>query len=169
MKPDPDDAPPQLTAPQRNFGLSHDPWGRLVLIDAEGRRKVGVDPVRAFPITHPRNWISICDAEGREVLAIESLDELALGVRQTLENELRLREFIPVIQRIKRLSGDSVPFDWDVWTDRGPTRFTVDNEEDIRRLGPSRVMITDACPAPLSSPGRRGVDRESRRLLERFL
>ena len=105
----PGSPPPQPAPPQRNFGLSHDPWGRLVLIDAEGRRFVGVDPVRAFPITHPRNWISICDAEGQEVVTIESLDEVAASVRQTLESELALREFIPVIQRIERLSGRFVP------------------------------------------------------------
>ena len=169
MKPEPGSAAPQAAPPQSNFGLSHDPWGRLVLIDAEGRRKVGVDPVRAFPITHPRNWISICDAEGREVLAIESLDQLPAAVRQTLESELALREFIPVIQRIERLSGDSFPFDWDVRTDRGPTRFTVDNEEDIRRLGPSRVMITDARRLRYQIPDVRALAAESRRLLERFL
>ena len=169
MKSDPNSAPPQHVAPQCNFGLSHDAWGRLVLIDAEGQRFVGVDPVRAFPITHPRSWISICDAEGREVLAIESLDELAAGVREALESELALREFIPVIQRIERLSGDSFPFDWDVRTDRGPTRFTVDNEEDIRRLGPSRVMITDARRLRYQVPDVGVLDAESRRLLERFL
>jgi hypothetical protein len=169
MKPAPASTTPQPAPPQRDFGLSHDPWGRLVLIDAEGRRKVGVDPVRAFPISHPRNWISICDAEGREVLAIKSLDELAEGVRQMLESELALREFIPLIQRIERLSGDSFPFDWDVRTDRGPTRFTVDNEEDIRRLGPSRVMITDARRLRYQVPDVGALDPESRRLLERFL
>ena len=29
------------------FGLSHDSWGRLVLIDSSGRRHSGVEPVRA--------------------------------------------------------------------------------------------------------------------------
>jgi len=169
MKSVPGSEPPQPAPPQRNFGLSHDPWGRLVLIDAEGRRFVGVDPVRAFPITHPRSWISICDAEGREVVTIESLDEVAASVRQTLESELALREFIPVIQRIERLSGDSFPFDSDVRTDRGPTRFTVDNEEDIRRLGPSRVMITDARRLRYQVPDVGALDPASRRLLERFL
>jgi hypothetical protein len=169
MKPVPGSVCPQPVPPQRYFGLSHDPWGRLVLIDAEGRRFVGVDPVRAFPITHPRNWISICDAEGREVVTIESLDDVAAPVRQTLESELALREFIPIIQRIERLSGDSFPFDWDVRTDRGPTRFTVDNEEDIRRLGPDRVMITDARRLRYQVPDVRTLDPASRRLLERFL
>jgi hypothetical protein len=169
MKADLSTTEPQPPAPQRDFALSHDSWGRLVLIDADGRRFVGVDPVRAFPITHPRTWISICDAEGREVLAVESLDGLAPGVRQTLEKELALREFIPLIQRIERLSSDSFPCDWDVMTDRGPTRFTVDNEEDVRPLGPGRVMITDSRRLRYQVPDVRALDPESRRRLERFL
>ncbi|MBV8074963.1 MAG: DUF1854 domain-containing protein, partial [Planctomycetaceae bacterium] len=62
--------------PSRGFGLSHDAWGRLILIDDEGRRFVGVEPVRAFPISEPGSWISICDAEGREILSVESLADL---------------------------------------------------------------------------------------------
>jgi hypothetical protein len=154
---------------ERGFALSHDPWGRLVLIDSEGRRFVGVDPVRAFPITHPTRWIAICDAEGREVLTIDSLDDLAPALRQTLESEMALREFIPVIQQIERISADAFPSDWDVTTDRGTTRFTVENEEDIRRLGPSRVMITDARRLRYQVPDVSALDSASRRLLERFL
>jgi hypothetical protein len=155
--------------PARGFGLTHDPWGRLVLIDSEGRRFVGVDPVRAFPITHPTRWISICDAEGREVLTIESLDDLAPALRQTLESELALREFIPIIERIEGISAGSFPSDWDVRTDRGSTRFTVENEEDIRQLGPRRVMITDARRLRYQVPDVSALDAASRTLLERFL
>jgi hypothetical protein len=155
--------------PGTTYGLSHDAWGRLVLIDAEGRRFVGVDPVRAFPITHPRQWISICDAEGREVLMIASLDDLAPGVRQTIEDELALREFIPLIQRIDGISGESFPSDWDVTTDRGATRFTVENEEDIRTLGARRVMITDARRLRYQVADVTALDATSRRRLERFL
>jgi hypothetical protein len=152
-----------------SFGLSHDAHGRLVLIDGQGRRFVGVEPVRAFPITHPDRWISFCDAEGHEVLTVESLDGLAPALRQLLEEELSLREFIPVIQRIERVSADSFPADWEVATDRGPTRFTVDAEEDVRRLGPSRVMITDARRLRYQIPDVSALDAQSRRILERFL
>src|SRR5215470_7568920 len=129
-----------MKSEDRRFGLSPDSFGRLVLIDADGRRFVGVEPVRAFPISHPTHWISICDGDGREVLAIESLDELAPAVRQTLESELALREFIPIIKRIVSVSVDRFPTDWEVKTDKGPTRFTVDHEEDIRLIGSNRVM-----------------------------
>jgi hypothetical protein len=162
--------PPEPARPAiRELGLSHDAWGRLVLIDPQGRRYIGVEPVRAFPITHPAAWISICDAEGREILSIESLDELPSALRRTIEDELALREFIPVIERIVRVSTDSFPSDWDVMTDRGPTRFTVENEEDLRRLGPARVMITDARRLRYQVLDVGKLDSYSRRMLERFL
>jgi hypothetical protein len=170
MKSDTGGITAQRAPSDRGFGLTHDAWGRLVLIDSEGQRFVGVEPYRAFPISHPREWITICDAEGREIAVVESLDELPAAVRQTLESELALRDFVPVITRISRISSDeSFPCDWEVTTDRGPTRFTVDNEEDIRRLGTRRVMITDARRLRYEVPDERALDVRSRRLLERFL
>jgi hypothetical protein len=160
---------PERAANPRDLGLGHDAWGRLVLTDAQGRRFIGVEPVRAFPISQPSKWVSICDAEGREIVAIESLDELAPESRRLIEEELSLREFIPIIQRIVDVSTDSFPSDWEVKTDRGPARFTVENEEDIRRLGPSRVMITDARRLRYQVPEIGSLDNYSRRLLERFL
>ncbi|MEO6809917.1 MAG: DUF1854 domain-containing protein [Isosphaeraceae bacterium] len=151
------------------FGLSLDPWGRLVLIDAEGRRYVGVEPVRAFPITDPGHWISILNAEGGEILCIENLAELSPATRQILEQELGRREFVPLIQKIERVSGDSLPSDWTVLTDRGRTRFTLDSDDHIRKLGDGRVLITDPRGLRFQITDTRALDAHSRRLLERFL
>ncbi|AGA29129.1 cyanophycin metabolism-associated DUF1854 family protein [Singulisphaera acidiphila] len=153
----------------RPFGLSQDAWGRLVLIDADGKRHVGVEPVRAFPITDPGLWVSLCDPNGREILCIESLDDLSPSIRQILEGELALREFTPVIKRILRLSGEISPSDWDVETDRGATRFTLDTEDDVRRISAHRVLITDSQKLRYQVPDVRLLDLSSRRILERFL
>jgi hypothetical protein len=173
MKPTPpsagrDAAPDASTAP-RPFGLVRDAWGRLVLIDADGRRHAGLEPVRAFPLSDPNRFISLCDAQGREVVCVESLDDLAPATRQVLEDELALREFVPVIQRILRISGETSPSDWDVETDRGTARFTLDSEDDVRRLGADRVLITDTQRLRYHVPDLRKLDPASRRLLERFL
>src|SRR3954469_24928921 len=95
VEPEPTSA--AVPAAGRPFGLSVDAWGRLVLIDADGRRHVGGEPVRAFPVSDPGRCSSVCDAQGREVAGVESLADLAPAVRQTLEEELALREFVPVI------------------------------------------------------------------------
>lgn len=153
----------------RAFGLSHDPWGRLVLIDDEGHRHVGVEPVRAFPISDPGHFLSLCDAHGREILCVDSLADLPPATRQTLEDELALREFVPVIKRIVRVSGEISPTDWDVETDRGATRFTLDSEDDVRRISAHRVLITDSQKLRYQVPDTRSLDAPSRRILERYL
>jgi hypothetical protein len=155
--------------PHRGFSLSQDAWGQLVLIDTEGRRHVGVEPVRAFPLTDPDRWIALCDPDGHEVLFIESMAELPEETRRILNDELALREFVPTIRRIVRVSGDSFPADWDVETDRGPTRFTLDSEDDVRRLGPHGVLISDARKMRYQIPDTRTLDSSSRRVLERYL
>lgn len=149
--------------------LTLDAWGRLELTTADGRRHVGVEPVRAFPISDPASWISFCDSQGREVLFLRSAEVLTDESRQVLEGELAVREFVPEIQRIVRVAGDGSPSDWQVETDRGPTQFTLDSEDDIRHIGPRRVLITDARKLRYQVPDTQALDGHSRRLLERFL
>jgi hypothetical protein len=151
------------------FGLSLDAWGRMVLIDTDGRRFVGVEPVRAFPMTSATEWVSVVDSEGHEVVLIEDLARLPDGMRSLLEQELARREFVPVIQQILNISSDTTPSDWDVVTDRGPTRFTLDSDEGIRRLGPRRVLITDARGTRYEVRDVRSLDSACRRRLERYL
>jgi hypothetical protein len=155
--------------PSSAFGLSLDPWGRLVLIDALGARHVGVEPVRAFPLADPSRWISLVDESGREVAMVESLDDLAPAVRGLLLDELARREFIPTITRIVSVSRDTLPCEWEVETDRGPTRFTLESEDQIRRLGPGRLLITDARGLRYQVPAIERLEPRSRRRLERYL
>ena len=115
--------------PPPPFGLRYDAWGRLVLTDVAGRRHVGVQPVRAFPISDPRHGISLCDADGHEVLWLDDLDDLPEPLRRLLEEDLSRRELVPVLQRIVRISAPVEPSEWEVETDRGPTRFILDSEE----------------------------------------
>jgi len=152
----------------RPFGLKHDEWGQLVLIDADGQRHAGVEPVRGFPLSDPDHWVSICDGEGREVASIEDVAALPEPVRRVLEDDLAAREFVPVIRRIVRVSTDTSPAEWEVDTDRGRTRFTVNTEDDVRRLGPDRALVVDAQGLRYLIPEMRTLDAHGRRLLERY-
>jgi len=151
------------------FALHHDPWGRLVLTDAQGQQHVGVAPVRAFPITDAEHWISICDAGGRELACIEELSELPAPDRRVLEEEIARREFIPVIRRVRSVSSYLEPAEWDVDTDRGRTQFVLRSEDDVRPLGPSCAMIFDAQGIRYLVPDTRLLDPVSRRAVERYL
>jgi len=153
----------------RNFTLQHDAWGRLVFVDAFGEQHTEVEAVRVFPISDPEGWISISDAEGRELASIQNPGELSAEVRGLLEAELARRDFVPVIERIVSVSTDTEPSEWKVETDRGVTTFLLNGEEDVRRLGAHGGMIIDLQGIRYLIRDTRSLDGESRRLLERYL
>jgi len=155
--------------PAGMFSLSHDEWGKLVLTDALGRPHAGAEVIRAFPITDPRHGISVCDSEGREIVWIDDLDAVPEPTRRLLEEELGRRQFLPILQRIIRVSGRVEPTEWEIETDRGPTRFTLKSEEDVRRLANHRGMVIDAHGVRYLIPDLRAMDGHSRRVLERYL
>jgi hypothetical protein len=152
-----------------SFGLNQDAYGRLVMIDSDGRRHVGVEPVRAFPITDTQHWISICDSEGRELACVHDLDDLPASVRQVLVEDLARREFAPVLKRVHNISTESEPSEWDVETDRGRTKFMLNSEDDVRRLGPYSGLVIDVNGIRYLINDMRELDANSRRILERYL
>jgi hypothetical protein len=158
-----------MTAAPLPFALAQDPWGRLVLTEPDGQKHVGVVPVRAFPIGRPNGWLVLCDAEGRELRCIEDVASLPQGLRDLLEGELARREFVPVIRRVRSVSSYLEPAEWEVDTDRGPTRFVLRTEDDVRRLGPYRALILDAQGVRYLVPDTRELDAYGRRAVERYL
>jgi hypothetical protein len=164
----PQTATPAEQLAARGFQLARDYFDRLLLTDADGRKLVGVEPVRAFPVSSPKEWISITDAEGREVLCIRNLDDLPTELRLMLEEELSRREFVPIIQRIVDVMADVDPSEWHVETDRGPTSFLLDSEDDVRRIGPNKAIFIDTHGIRYLIPDTSSLDYASRRILDRY-
>ncbi|MFT3719435.1 DUF1854 domain-containing protein [Pseudorhodoferax sp.] len=151
------------------FTLSRDALGRLVLRTADGVEHAGVVPVRAFPLSEPGAGLSLVGPDGHELAWIERLDALADGPRALVEQELAAREFQPEVRRLLGVSTFATPSIWRVETDRGATEFVLKSEEDIRRLADGGLLITSGQGVYYRIRDRRGLDRASRRLLERFL
>jgi hypothetical protein len=152
-----------------SFRLERDEQSRLVVIDAAGRRHAPVEPIRAFPISEPQRWISLCDPNGREIAQIKDLNALPDDQRELLLEELARCEFVPVIHHIVSISSIAEPSEWSVVTDRGPTRFVLNSDEHVRRLGPERVLILDSHGLRYLIPNLKQLDPHSRRLLSRYL
>ncbi|HEY3439472.1 MAG TPA: DUF1854 domain-containing protein [Paludibaculum sp.] len=151
------------------FTLRMDARRRLILTDEGGQEYVDVAPVRAFPLSDPLHAISICDAEGRELVYLDSLDELDAGQRAVVEEELAQREFVPVILRIVNTPALTEPSSWRVETDRGLTTFEVESEDSVYRRAPRQVSIVDVRGIRYLIPDTQTLDAHSRRVLERFL
>jgi hypothetical protein len=156
-------------SPAAPFELYHNPLGRLVLVDSDGREHADVEPIRAFPISDPDSGISICDRDGHELYWIDRLADLPAEICTVLQAELSQREFIPVVRRIVRMAAFSEPSEWVVETDRGPTRFLLGNEEDVHRIDARRAMIVDTNGVRYLIADIAALDAHSRRILERYL
>ncbi|MBU3630617.1 DUF1854 domain-containing protein [Polynucleobacter sp. AP-Melu-500A-A1] len=153
---------------RKTHQLERDTLGRLILIDANGTRHIGVHPVRAFPITAPGAGIGIMDTSGKELCwypDVSAIPELELGL---IEEELATREFMPVIEKITRVSTYATPSIWDIETDRGPTRIRLKGEEDIRRIAGNTLLIADSNGLQFLIKDSTSLDKVSKKLLDRF-
>ncbi len=149
--------------------LLRDEAGGLQAIGGDGRHFDGLTPIRLFPLSDPEHWIALVDSHGREVAilpAIEALDQRSASI---LNEELTTREFVPHIQRILWISGNSEPSQWRVATDRGTTEFVLNDEKDIRRLGKNGILIIDAHGIRYLIDDDRKLDRYSRRIVEWYV
>lgn len=152
-----------------DFSLSQDPRGRLLLRLADGTVHEGVVPVRAFPLSAPDECIALVSTAGHELVNIARLSSLAEPARSVIAATLAAREFVPKIEAIEACSAFATPSTWRVRTDRGLTEFVLKAEEDIRRLGDGRLMITDSHGLQLEVVNQGKLDAHSRRILMRFL
>lgn len=152
-----------------DFTLTRDAHGRLNLTLTDGTVHEGVVPVRAFPISAPEGGLSLVSPDGHELRWIDRLTDLSTSARTLIEAELALREFTPMIRRINEVSTFSTPSTWTVETDRGPTELVLKSEDDIRRLGNGRLLISTARGLQFGIAKASELDRHSRKLLERFL
>lgn len=148
--------------------LEIDALGNLVFIDSNDERHVGVYPVRAFPITAPTAGLSIMDQSGKELYWFDLEDAIPPIELQLIQEELAKREFMPVIQKISKVSTFATPSIWDVETDRGPTRIRLKGEEDIRRITGNTLLIADSNGLQFLIPDSTQLDRVSKKLLDRF-
>ena len=144
--------------------------GRLDLTLGNGALHEAVVPVRAFPIDAPLEGLSLVGADGKEALWIARMADLPAELRQLIEQDLAVREFVPTIERILKVSSFSTPSTWDLQTDRGVTQMVLKAEEDIRKLaGRTKLLIAGSDGVQYRIPDSTKLDKASRKLLERFL
>lgn len=151
------------------FGLTRNPFGRLVLTTIEGMVYEGVVPVRAFPIQSPEAGIALVHTDGHEVAWLDALAQAPAPVQTLIREELASREFMPEITNIVSVTSFSTPCTWQVQTDRGDTRFVLRGDEDIRRVGPTLLLITDSHGIQFLIRDPLSLSKDSRKILDRFL
>ena len=151
------------------FQLSRDEWSHLKLTDSAGREYCDVSVVPLFPISASKQWVSIVSAEGEEIACLDSIQGLSGGNILLLEEELALREFIPIIERIVSVSGITEPCEWFVETNHGSTNFVLNTEEDVRRTSAKAVTLTDANGIRYRVEDMKKLDKRSRAFVEWYV
>ena len=151
------------------FQIDRDPMGLLALTTADGVTHQGVVAVRAFPVQHPEGCISLVGPDGHEIAWIAQLADMPAEAQALVREALLTREFMPTIQRLVAVSSFATPSTWTVETDRGTTPLVLKGEEDIRRLGQGVLLVADAHGVQFLIRDLPGMDKHSRRLLDRFL
>ena len=151
------------------FKLSRDEWSHLKLVDAAGNEFLDVAVVPLFPISASKQWVSIISKAGEEIACLDSMDGLSACNIALLEEELALREFIPIIEKILKVSGITEPCEWFVETNHGSTNFVLKTEEDVRRISAKAVNITDANGIRYIIEDMKKLDKRSRAFVEWYV
>jgi uncharacterized protein DUF1854 len=171
------DAPLILEPPRDVFGtppervkLFRDPKGNLRLTLEGDRSYLQVKVTRAFPLSHPQEWIGYADGKDKQIVIVEDLRKLGAESRQLTEAELRRRYFVPTVERVMEIRSEFGVVHWSVETDRGPREFVIRNlRENVQEIGDGRRLITDAEGNRFVLPHPDALDPASRRLMDRYV
>ena len=99
-----------------------------------------------FPLTNPDEFISIreADEKAKEIGLIEKLSDLAADQQEMLQEQIKLRYFMPVITKVLDIKDEYGYAYWHVMTNFGACRFTTQMSGDaVISLSDSRLLVTD--------------------------
>lgn len=105
-----------------------------------------VSVYRTFPITEPDIYISVreADEKAREIGMIEKLSDLTKEQAEMIKEQLRLRYFMPQIEKIIDVKDEYGYAYFHVKTNFGAARFTIHmGSGSVTALTDNRVLITD--------------------------
>lgn len=120
--------------------------GGFVALDYAGKHYDRVGVYRTFPLTEPESYISIreADEKAREIGMVEKLTDIEADQAEMLREQLRLRYFMPVIEKIISVKDEYGYAYFEVKTNFGACRFTTHmGSEAFVSLTDTRIMITD--------------------------
>lgn len=151
------------------FELSRNAFGRLICHCLATDKVDHVIPVRAFPLLYPTDGISLMNEIGQEVAWIEKLTDLPDEMQKLVAEELAQRELMPVIKKVLSISNYNTPSLFRVVTNKGETRFMLQDDSDIRRVNTQMILFTDPLGVSFLIPNVFELDSRSRQMIEHFI
>ncbi len=125
---------------------------------------------RAFPFNYEREYISVRTTEGKEIGMIRNIDDYPANIVEIFLYELDRRYFTPYIQKINSIKEEFGYTYWDVLTDSGPRRFTVQNiHNNLIQISDVRILVLDVDGNRFEIPDSAKLDVKSLKMIERLL
>ena len=122
-----------------------------------------LEPRHLFPISNPKNYISLLNTDGIEVALIRSLSELDEGSATCIERSLSDYYRVPRITKIISVSEKYGTLRWTVETDRGIKKFDIRNRNhDIKVSENGGVRLRDSDDNRYVIEDYRALDSHSR-------
>lgn len=131
-----------------------------------------VHVVRMFPFTEPDQYISIRTTEenSKEIGIIKDLKAMPKDIREMLVEQMNMRYFTPVIKKVISVKDEYGYAYFDVVTDRGPCRFTINNGGNtVVHLTDTRILISDIDENRFEIPDIMKLSTAERKKLDMFL
>lgn len=131
-----------------------------------------VTVVRMFPFSDKNEFISVRTAEERskEIGIVEKLSGISRETAQMLEEQLTLRYFTPVIEKIIKIKDEYGFAYWNVVTDHGACRFTIRmGGNSVIHLSDERILIVDIDENRFEIPDINKLTPAERKKLDLFL
>ncbi len=131
-----------------------------------------VQVIRMFPFSDPEKYISIRtpDEHSKEIGVIEDMKQISKETRKMLEEQLNLRYFTPIITKIINIKDEYGYAYFDVVTDRGACRFTINvGGHAVVHLSETRILISDIDENRFEIPDVTKLSARELKLLDLFL
>ena len=158
--------------PPGELSFSLDQNGILSL-DYQGNHYEGAQLVRLFPFQNPEGMLSVSIQDGdsrKELGIIETLSQLAPAQRETLQNYLRYKYFIPNIEKIGKIEEKLGYVYMDITTVLGPKTICIaDVTSNLRLVGESSVSIVDVQGNRYAIEDIDKLSRENRQKIELYI
>ena len=137
------------------------------LILKDGTVIENLEPRRLFPFSNKNMYITLLDAEEREVALIRDFDEVDEASRKVLNDCFADYYLIPEITRVCDVTVKNGTMKMTVETDRGKITFQIRNRHhDIKMFrGTGRIIIRDFSDNRYEIKDYRKLDAKSQRLL----
>jgi hypothetical protein len=133
---------------------------RMTLEDEWSCLKVVV--ARAFPLSHPDEYVSLRDEDKKELGMLRRLRDLPGEARRLVEEELYRRYFLPQVERITSIRERFGVAEWEVLTTRGPHQFLTRSVRDsVAELDPHHFIVTDVDGNRYEIPNLAALDARS--------